>query len=102
MAISKRLMTVAKYIHGYDTLADIACDHGYLGIYAAQNFNIKEVLLTDINEKGEASEYYAYFNITILDSIKTRIEKRYNKQLIAFVILIFIYLPLSLRFSFRF
>ena len=55
MAISKRLMTVAKYINGYDTLADIACDHGYLGIYAAQNFNLKEVLLTDINEMPLAS-----------------------------------------------
>ena len=55
MAISKRLLEIAKYIKGYETLADIACDHGYLGIYAAINFNLKEVLLTDINEMPLAS-----------------------------------------------
>jgi tRNA (adenine22-N1)-methyltransferase len=49
MAISKRLKAIAKYIDGYKTLADIACDHGYLGIYAVEEYNLKEVLLTDIN-----------------------------------------------------
>ena len=46
MAISKRLKAIAKYIEGYDSLADIACDHGYLGIYAVEEYNLKEVLLT--------------------------------------------------------
>ena len=50
MSISKRLLHIAKYIDGYDSLADIACDHGYLGIYALENYNINDVLLTDINE----------------------------------------------------
>ena len=45
MAISKRLKAIAKYIEGYDTLADIACDHGYLGIYAVEEYNLKEVFL---------------------------------------------------------
>ena len=55
MALSKRLLEIAKYIDGYESLADIACDHGYLGIYAALNYNLKEVLLTDINEMPLAS-----------------------------------------------
>ena len=55
MALSKRLLEIAKYIDGYTSLADIACDHGYLGIYAALNYNLKEVLLTDINEMPLAS-----------------------------------------------
>lgn len=55
MNISKRLSSVAKYIDGYDSLADIACDHGYLGIYAALNYSLKDVLLTDINEMPLAS-----------------------------------------------
>ena len=55
MAISKRLKAIAKYIEGYETLADIACDHGYLGIYAVEEYNLKEVLLTDINPMPLAS-----------------------------------------------
>ena len=55
MALSKRLLSIAKYIIGYKSLADIACDHGYLGIYAAKNYNLEKVLLTDINELPLAS-----------------------------------------------
>lgn len=55
MNISKRLTAVAKYINGYDSLADIACDHGYLGIYAAKHYFLKDILLTDINEMPLAS-----------------------------------------------
>ncbi len=49
-------------------------------------------ILTDINEKGENSEHYPYFNITILQSIKTGIEKRYRKQIISFITIITILL----------
>ena len=55
MAISLRLKAIAKYTEGFDSLADIACDHGYLGIYAAKNYGLKEVLLTDINPMPLAS-----------------------------------------------
>lgn len=55
MAISKRLKAIAKYTEGYNSLADIACDHGYLGIYAVQNYGLKKVLLTDINPMPLAS-----------------------------------------------
>ena len=55
MAISKRLKAIAKYTNGFNSLADIACDHGYLGIYAVEQFKLKEVLLTDINPMPLAS-----------------------------------------------
>lgn len=55
MAISKRLKAIAKYTEGFNSLADIACDHGYLGIYAVENFGLKKVLLTDINPMPLAS-----------------------------------------------
>ena len=55
MAISKRLKAIAKYTSGFDSLADIACDHGYLGIYAVEQFKLKQVLLTDINPMPLAS-----------------------------------------------
>ena len=73
MNISLRLSSVAKYINGYDTLADIACDHGYLGIYAAKNYSLKEVLLTDINEMplASAKENIKKFNLD--DIITTKL-----------------------------
>ena len=55
MAISKRLKAIAKYVCGFDSLADIACDHGYLGIYAVEEYGLKKVLLTDINPMPLAS-----------------------------------------------
>ena len=55
MAISKRLKAIAKYTDGFTSLADIACDHGYLGIYAVENYGLKNVLLTDINPMPLAS-----------------------------------------------
>ena len=55
MAISLRLKAIAKYTKGFNSLADIACDHGYLGIYAAKEYGLKEVLLTDINPQPLAS-----------------------------------------------
>ena len=55
MAISLRLKAIAKYTEGFNSLADIACDHGYLGIYATKEYGLKEVLLTDINPMPLAS-----------------------------------------------
>lgn len=72
MNISKRLLSVAKYINGYESLADIACDHGYLGIYAAKNYSLKEVLLTDINEMplASAKENIKKYNLNNIISTK--------------------------------
>ncbi len=50
MKISKRLATVGKYTKGYNRLADIGCDHGYLAIYAVLNNYVMEALCCDINE----------------------------------------------------
>ena len=73
MALSKRLLEIAKYINGYETLADIACDHGYLGIYAALNYNLKEVLLTDINEMPLASAKENVTKRNLDNIIKTKL-----------------------------
>ena len=55
MAISKRLKAIAKYTEGFKSLADVACDHGYLGIYAVEQYGLEKVLLTDINPMPLAS-----------------------------------------------
>ena len=76
MAISKRLKAIAKYIEGYETLADIACDHGYLGIYAVEEYNLKEVLLTDINPMPLASAVKNVENKNIDGVNNNNIEKQ--------------------------
>ena len=45
------------------------------------------LILTDINEKGEQSEYFAYYNIDVLQLNRRKLEKKYNKQSSSFVVL---------------
>ena len=51
--VNKRLEIVNKYIDINDTLADIGCDHGYLGIMAI-NKGVKFVQFID-NKLGPLS-----------------------------------------------
>lgn len=44
--LSKRLQTVLQYIDINDKIADIGCDHGYLGLYAVKK-GVKYVQLID-------------------------------------------------------
>ncbi len=50
LPISKRLLACAEYIHANDTVADVGCDHGYLGIHLLTNGIAKRVIASDINE----------------------------------------------------
>lgn len=50
LPISKRLLACAEYIHRGDTVADVGCDHGYLGIHLLTNGIAKQVFASDINE----------------------------------------------------
>ena len=49
---SNRLLTIASFISLNDSLIDVGCDHGYLGIYLKENNLIKEILLTDVNKNA--------------------------------------------------
>ena len=73
MSISKRLKAIAKYVDGYESLADIACDHGYLGIYATENYGLKKVLLTDINPMPLASAIKNTNNKNLTDIITCKL-----------------------------
>ena len=50
LPISDRLLACAQYIRPKDVVADVGCDHGYLGIYLLNHGIAQRVLASDINE----------------------------------------------------
>ncbi|MBE6933465.1 MAG: SAM-dependent methyltransferase [Ruminococcaceae bacterium] len=50
LPVSKRLLACAAYIRPDDVVADVGCDHGYLGIYLLTEGIAKRVIASDINE----------------------------------------------------
>ena len=49
LPISGRLLACCNFINPGDRVADIGCDHGYLGIYLLKNGIAKHVIAADIN-----------------------------------------------------
>ena len=50
LPLSDRLLACAGFVAPGDRVADIGCDHGYLGIYLLTNGIAKSVIASDINE----------------------------------------------------
>jgi len=50
LPLSKRLQVCCSFIHPGDRVADIGCDHGYLGIHLLQKGIAKSVIASDVNE----------------------------------------------------
>ena len=50
LPISKRLLACARYIRPGEVVADVGCDHGYLGIHLLHTGVAKKILASDINE----------------------------------------------------
>ena len=48
--LSNRLLECCRFVHPGDRVADIGCDHGYLGIYLLKNQIASHVIAADINE----------------------------------------------------
>lgn len=51
LPISDRLLACAGFVAPGDRVADIGCDHGYLGIYLLKNGIAKNVIASDIREQ---------------------------------------------------
>lgn len=49
--LSSRLLTCCNYVKQGDRVADIGCDHGYLGIYLLTNGIAQSIIAADINEQ---------------------------------------------------
>ena len=48
--VSPRLQACCDFVHSGDRVADIGCDHGYLGIYLLKNGIAQSVIASDIRE----------------------------------------------------
>lgn len=51
LPISDRLLACAGFVSPGDRVADIGCDHGYLGIYLLKNGIARSVIAADVNEQ---------------------------------------------------
>lgn len=47
--LSSRLQTCYSFVHQDDRVADVGCDHGYLGIHLLQNGIARSVIAADVN-----------------------------------------------------
>ena len=50
LPISDRLLACCRFVRPGDRVADIGCDHGYLGIHLLKNNIASEAIAADINE----------------------------------------------------
>ena len=50
LPLSNRLLACCQLVHPGDRVADIGCDHGYLGIYLLKNGIASSVIASDVNE----------------------------------------------------
>ena len=50
LPISQRLLACCAFVHPGDRVADIGCDHGYLGIHLLTNGIASSVIAADIRE----------------------------------------------------
>ena len=49
--LSSRLLTCCNYVNQGDRVADIGCDHGYLGIHLLKTGVAQSIIAADINEQ---------------------------------------------------
>lgn len=50
LPLSSRLLACCEYVHPGDRVADVGCDHGYLGIYLLKTGIAASVIASDVNE----------------------------------------------------
>lgn len=58
LPLSNRLHACCQFVHCGDRVADVGCDHGYLGIYLLSKGIARSVIASDINEMPLESARY--------------------------------------------
>ena len=48
--LSRRLLEVCRFVCPGDRVADVGCDHGYLGIYLLKNHIASQIIASDVRE----------------------------------------------------
>lgn len=51
LPLSQRLLACCSYVNQSDRVADIGCDHGYLGIHLLKSGIARSIIAADINEQ---------------------------------------------------
>ena len=51
LPLSQRLLTCCNYVNPGDRVADIGCDHGYLGIHLLKSGIAQSIIAADVNEQ---------------------------------------------------
>ena len=49
LPLSNRLLACCQFVRPCDRVADVGCDHGYLGIYLLKNGIASGVIASDVN-----------------------------------------------------
>ena len=52
ISLSNRLLACCGYVKPGDRVADVGCDHGYLGIYLLKNGIAGAVIASDVRDRN--------------------------------------------------
>lgn len=68
--LSSRLLTCCNYVNQGDRVADIGCDHGYLGIHLLKSGIAQSIIAADINEQPLHSATVNALKFGVRDKIR--------------------------------
>ena len=68
--LSSRLEAACRFVNSGDRVADVGCDHGYLGIYLLKNNIASFVYASDINEGPLNAAVFNAEKFGVRDKIK--------------------------------
>lgn len=66
-----RLEYISSLVNGYNTIADVGCDHAYISISAVSKYNVSNAYALDINDGPLANAVMNIEQAGLSDKIKT-------------------------------
>lgn len=67
--LSNRLKACCQFVHSGDRVADVGCDHGYLGIHLLQSGAATSVIASDVNPQPLQSARYNAHKYGVADKM---------------------------------